>query len=306
MNKVIQKIKNKMPLLKLQKDKYENKKGSKIKPENYQSYLENWYQKYTGEKMDLNNPINYTQKIQWLKLHESTQEKADLADKYKVREWVKNKIGSEYLIPLIGGPYYSADEIDFEKLPNRFVIKANHGSGWNICVKDKKKINIKKTKYILNEWLKLDFSKNYGFELHYSMIKPCLIIEQYMENMSGDLTDYKFLCFNGKPYYCWVDVGRYKDHRRNIYNLDWQLQDWKQGYENTKEPIPKPKNFKKMVEIAEKLCKGFKHVRIDLYNIDGKIYFGEITFTSESGRKLIYPNEMNVELGKLININNDN
>ena len=302
MNKVIQKIKNKMPLLKLQKDKYENKKGSKIKPENYQSYLENWYQKYTGEKMDLNNPINYTQKIQWLKLHESTQEKADLADKYKVREWVKNKIGSEYLIPLIGGPYYSADEIDFEKLPNRFVIKANHGCGWNICVKDKKKLNIKITKYILNEWLKLDFSKNSGLELHYSMIKPCLIIEQYMENMSGDLTDYKFLCFNGKPYYCWVDVGRYKNHRRNIYNLNWELQDWILGYENSDTEIPKPENFSKMIEIVEKLCQGFNHVRVDLYNIDGKIYFGEMTFTSGSGRKMIYPKEMNVELGNLIDI----
>lgn len=303
MSKIINYLKSNMPLLKLLFDKYRNNRGKKVKEEDYAKYLKKWYKKCTGEELDLDKPRNYTQKIQWLKLNETTQEKADLSDKYKVREWVKEKIGEKYLIPLIGGPYYSADEIDFESLPKSFVIKANHGSGWNIIVKDKEKLNIKKTKYILNEWLKLDFSREAGLELHYALIKPCIIIENYMENLNGELSDYKFLCFNGKPYYCWVDVDRYKDHRRNVYDMEWNLQPWNQDkYTNTIEPLNKPKNFDKMVELSNTLSKGFKHVRVDLYNIDGNIYFGEMTFTNASGIALIYPSSMNEELGNLINI----
>lgn len=303
MSKIKQIIKNKMPIVKLSIDKHREKKGRKVKEEDYPLYLKKWYKKFTGEELDLDNPKNYTQKIQWLKLNETTQEKANLSDKYKVREWIKEKIGEEYLIPLIGGPYYSAEEINFDSLPKKFVIKTNHGSGWNIIVKDKSKLKIKQTKHILNEWLKLDFSKKSGLELQYSLIKPCLIIEKYMENIDGDLQDYKFLCFNGKAYYCWVDVGRFKEHKRNVYDMNWNLQEWNQEkYGNTEEPLNRPKNFKKMVELCNILAKGFKHVRVDFYNINGQIYFGEMTFTNGSGRELIYPAEKNVELGNLIDI----
>ena len=126
---------------------------------------------------------------------------------------------------------------------------------------------------------------------------------KYMENFEGDLQDYKFLCFNGKALYCWVDIGRFGDHKRNVYDMNWNLQSWNQEkYGNTEEPLDKPVNFEKMVELCNILAKGFKHVRVDFYNINGKIYFGEMTFTNGSGRELIYPSEKNIELGKLIDI----
>lgn len=296
-------VKEKMPKVVLVLDKCKNLHYSHVEPDEYPKVLEKWYKRYTGEKLDLENPINYTQKIQWLKLNDCTQIKADLSDKYKVRSWVSERIGEEYLVPMIAGGYTDANEIDFDALPNSFVLKTNHGSGWNIIVKDKSKLDIKNTIYTLNEWLKLNFAFKSGLELHYQLIKPCVIIEEYMENFSGELSDYKFLCFNGKPYYCWVDVGRYSDHRRNVYDVEWNLQSWQQHtYKNTDTPLSKPENFDKMVELATILCEGFEHVRVDFYNIKGKIMFGEMTFSNGSGRELIHPTEMNVELGNLINI----
>lgn len=296
-------VKNKLPGVVLMYDVFKNFAYSQISPDKYPDVLAKWYKHYTGENLNLKNPENYTEKIQWLKLYDSTQIKADLSDKYKVREWVKEKIGEEYLVPLISGGIKDASEIDFETLPKKFVIKTNHGSGWNIIVNDKGKLNIKKTITTLNKWLKLNFAFKSGLELHYRLINPCIIIEEYMENLDGELSDYKFLCFNGRPYYCWIDLGRYKDHRRNVYDMEWKLQDWQQHtYLNSESPVAKPKNFEKMVELATVLCQGFSHVRVDFYNINGKILFGEMTFTNGSGRELIHPSEMNVELGKLIDI----
>lgn len=301
--KIKQFIKNNIPFLKLKYDKLIIKYYSSFKKEDYPKLIKKWYERHTGEILDLENPKNYTQKIQWLKIYDSTKLKADLSDKYKVREWVKKQIGAKYLIPLIAGPIYDARDIDFDKLPNKFVIKTNHSSGWNIVVKDKKKINRKRIVKLLNEWLKLDYAFKAGLELHYSLIKPCIIIEKYIENVDGELTDYKFLCFDGKPYYCWVDVGRYKEHKRNVYNMNWELQPWNQyTYGNSDEKIEKPKNFDKMIELATKLSNGFNHVRVDFYNIDGDILFGEMTFTNGSGGELIYPAEKNIELGKMLKI----
>lgn len=301
--KIKQFIKNNIPFLKLQYDKLVIKFYSNFNKESYPKLIKKWYKRHTGEILDLENPENYTQKIQWLKIYDSTQIKADLSDKYKVREWVSGKIGDKYLIPLIAGPIYDAKNIDFDKLPDKFVIKTNHSSGWNIIVKDKKKINKKRIVKILNEWLKLDYAFKAGLELHYSLIKPCIIIEKYIENVNDDLTDYKFLCFDGKPYYCWIDVGRYKDHKRNVYNMNWELQPWNQHiYGNSNELIEKPKNFDKMIELATKLSAGFNHVRVDFYNIDGKILFGEMTFTNGSGKELIFPKEYNTKLGKMLKL----
>lgn len=296
-------VKERMPWMVLILDKYKNARNSIIKPSDYPETLKKWYKRYTGEQLNLDNPSNYTQKIQWLKLNDCTQIKADLSDKYKVRDWVEERIGKEYLVPLISGGYNDANKIPFDKLPNRFVIKTNHGSGWNIIIKDKSKMNIKKTVSTLNEWLKLNFAFKSGLELHYQLIKPCILIEEYIENDTKELEDYKFLCFNGRPHYCWVDVGRYGDHRRNIYDMDWKLQGWQQHtYRNTDNPIKKPNNFDKMVELVTILCREFEHVRVDFYNVNGKILFGEMTFSNGSGRELIYPETMNVELGNLINI----
>lgn len=252
--------------------------------------------------MDLKNPQSYSEKIQWLKLFDEDELRTRLSDKVLVRDWVKEKIGSEYLIPIYG-VYDHFDEIDFDKLPNQFVIKTNHSSGWNIIVKDKRNFNLKKAKKRVEWWLGLDYGLWSEFEIHYSPIKPKILIEKYTVNSVGELNDYKFLCFDGECRYFWMDFDRTTNHKRNVYDLNWNLQPWNQfTYGNYEGEIEKPKNFEKMVEIAKILCKGFKHVRVDLYNVDGKIYFGEMTFTNGSGFEGIYPKEYDYKLGKMIKL----
>ena len=276
---------------------------SHINKKYYPYILKRMYKKLIGEELDFNNLKTYTEKIQWLKLYDSNQLKADLSDKYKVREWIKAKIGEEYLIPLISGPYYNANDIDFDSLPKEFVIKANHGSTFNLIVRDKNKLNIHKTKKQLNRWLKIRYAYKSGLEMHYDLIKPCLIIEKYLENSDGDLNDFKFLCFGGKPYYVWQDFNRYTNHTRNMYDMEWKLQPFNSGkYDNYYMPVNEPKNFNKMKEIVAILCKDFEYVRVDLYNINGKIFFGEMTFTDGSGFTKINPKEYNLKLGSLIDL----
>ena len=274
-------------------------KMKKYSIEQKQNYISKLYQKRTGMQMNWENPQLYTEKMQWAKLFESTDEKSICADKYAVREWVKKRIGEEYLIPLLG-KWEKFEDIPFEKLPNRFVLKTTNGSSTNVIVSDKTKMNLKEMKTKFHGWLSVDASYIKGFEMHYSKIKPQIIAEKFIESSTEDLPDYKFLCFGGKVYYCWVDVGRYHNHKRNVYDLEWKLQPWNQYYYgNTKEELPKPKNFDLMVELATKLCQGFSHVRVDLYNINGKIYFGEMTFTNGSGFEPIVPKKYNLMLGNL-------
>ena len=145
--------------------------------------------------------------------------------------------------------------------------------------------------------------RNYAYynalELQYDRIIPKIIAEEYIEEVDRDLYDYKFLCFNGEVHYCWVDTDRSTNHSRNVYNLKWELQEWRQKYKNSNDPIKKPENFDNMVNIAKELCKDFTHVRVDLYNVDGKIYFGEMTFTNANGFQIIEPIEYNLMLGEL-------
>ena len=256
-----------------------------------------------GRDLDWNNLQTYTEKMQWEKLYDKNPLKVTLSDKYLVRNWVASKIGDEYLIPLLG-KWDTTKDLDFEKLPNQFVLKTNCGSGDVIIIRDKSKLNNHDKKVIkakLDYYLKCDFGAT-SYELHYSLIKPCIIAEKYIDSSEKDLPDYKFLCFDGKAYYCWVDKGRYSNHSRHVYDTEWNFQKWNQMYEIRDIGIPKPQNFDVMLKIATKLSEGFPHVRVDLYNIEGKIYFGEMTFTNGSGFDLIHPYEADLHLGSLWHI----
>lgn len=260
--------------------------------------LSGLYQRHLGKPLR-NPPVSYTEKIQFSKLYDSTPLKGMLSDKYAVREWVAEKIGEEYLIPLIGA-WDCFDDIPWDELPDKFVLKTNHGSATNIIVEDKSKANKKEIKKKIDLWLSLDFAfSGKGFELHYSYIKPKVIAEQYIVDSNGELNDYKFLCFNGKPHFCWVDVDRQIGHKRNVYDLEWNLQPWIQAYPRSDREIPKPENFEDLKNIAQKLCEEFAHVRVDLYDVDGKIYFGEMTFTNAQGFNPITPSEYDDMLGEL-------
>ena len=266
----------------------------------FKRYFVKKFKKAMGKDMDIQNPVTYSEKIQWLKLYDDNKLRTSLTDKVSVREWIKEKIGEEYLIPIIG-VYSSFDEIDFERLPERFVIKTNHSSGWNIIVKDKSQFDKKSAKKKINRLLSLNYAFWNEYELHYSDIVPQIIIEHYLEDSNGQLNDYKFLCFQNVCEYVWMDFDRMTNHKRNVYDMNWVLQPWSQfTYGNYMGEVNKPQNFEEMVHIANILCQGFKHVRVDLYNVDGKIYFGEMTFTNGSGFEGIYPEKYEYELGKKI------
>lgn len=274
----------------------------------YENYISEWYKKRTGYSMNFENPHTFTQKQQWMKLYDLTARKTLLTDKYAVRKIIADSIGAGYLIPLIMidgvDHFYSAKEIDFSKLPNQFVLKCNHGSGYNIIVKDKNSLSggqVRKIKKKLNMWLHENFAYRNGLELVYRDIKPCIIIEKYMA-INDDLPDYKFLCFSGKAKYVWCDQGRYTEHRRTVYDLEYSIQPFNfHTYEKCLNN-EKPQNFNKMIQLAETLCEGFSYVRVDFYNVEGKIYFGELTFSSASGGELPNPVEYDEVLGEFITI----
>lgn len=262
------------------------------------SIAEKQYYNQFKKKLNWNNLETYTEKMQWEKLYNIYPLKVMLSDKYAVREWITSKIGSEYLIPILG-VWNSFDEIDFSQLPESFVLKTNHGTGTNLIVKNKSRLNLNSIKRMFDDWMATDFGYT-NLEIHYSKIPRKIIAEQYMESEDGELQDYKFLCFNGEPCYCWVDKGRYSNHTRDVFDLNWVHQPWKQErYANYNGIIPKPKNFDKMIELVTILCSGFPHIRVDLYNINGKIYFGEMTFTNGRGLDRIIPEEYDMILGKL-------
>ena len=262
--------------------------------------LARMYKKRMGFELNYDNPKRYTELIQCRKVCKETDKFSELSDKYLVREFVRSKIGDQYLIPLLGC-WESVDEIDFSTLPNEFVIKTNNASGTNIIVRSKDNIDIKLLRKKLSFWLKTEFWFAVGYEMHYQNIPPRIIAEKLIKSESEDLQDYKFLCFHGEIKYIWVDTGRYHNHKRTIFDINWVKQDWKQHTYESEKYIPKPLNFDKMKEIVKILSAGFDHVRVDLYNTNGVIYFGEMTFTNAGGFEKYYPDTMDYELGNYWN-----
>ena len=279
----------------------------KYMPENkYPEYLKDWYKRVTGETLNLDNPQTYNEKIQWLKLYNSTPLKTYLADKYLVREWVAEKIGEEYLIPLLG-VWDNFDEINFDELPEKFVLKCNHGCGYNIIVNDKYTLDIEDCHKKINTWMAENFAYRVGLELHYANINRKILAEQYIENDSGDLYDYKFWCFDGKVKYIqFLSERNTNGLKMAFYDRNWNKQNFVYSYPLDTKTIEKPDNLDEMIKLAEKLAEGFNHVRIDFYRLNnGQIYFGEMTFTSCSGMCKWTPQDENLIMGSLIKLPTD-
>ncbi|MFW3480836.1 ATP-grasp fold amidoligase family protein [Aerococcus urinaeequi] len=274
-------------------------KLKKLNSKDYEKFLEDEYYTRTGNVLNFENLQKYTEKMQYAKIYLGTAQKTTLSDKYLVRKWVGEKIGNEYLIPLYG-VWDKFSDIDFNELPSKFVLKTTHSSGWNEVVTDKKNINMRKVKPKFNYWMKLNYAYYTDLQLHYKNIKPRIIAEKFIQDKKQSLYDYRFLCFGGKAYYCWVDVKSNNYRFSNVYDLNWKLQSWELGgLSNSDFEVDKPENFEKMIQLAETLAEGFSHVRVDLYNIDGHIYFGEMTFTSTGGYRLIKPEHYDYMLGGL-------
>lgn len=261
------------------------------------------YQFGTGKKLNLENPRLFNEKIQWLKLYDREDEYTNLVDKYEVRDYVKKQIGEEHLIPLVGGPWNSFDEIDFSKLPNQYVLKCTHDSGGVYICTDKEKCNKRKMKRKIEKSLK----RNYfylGREWPYKNVKPRIIAEKYMVDESGiELKDYKIFCFSGEPKLIQVDFNRFSNHQRNVYSTNWEYLPIEIKYPtNSEHIIEKPKCLDEMLRIASVLSQGKKHVRVDLYCIGEKVYFGELTFHHGSGCEKITPPEFEKTMGDWIEI----
>jgi hypothetical protein len=249
---------------------------------NDRTFIKFEYLSGMGHFPDLENPKTYNEKLQWLKLNDIHEEYTQLVDKYKAKEYVRNILGDEYIIPTLG-VWNSFDEIDFDKLPNQFVLKTTHDSGGVIVCPDKSKLDIAKAKKKLEKSLNNNFFYEHR-EYPYKNVKPRIIAEKFMVDESGtELKDYKFFCFNGKCKMLFIATDRPVDTRFDFYDTQFKHLPFKQGHPLASKEIKKPKGFEKMVEIAEKLGKGFPHVRVDLYDINGQIYFGELTFFHFSG-----------------------
>ena len=261
-----------------------------------------FYRRVTGKRLDLNNPQTFSEKIQWLKLYDSTPIKTRLSDKYLVREWIKEKIGEKYLIPLLG-VYDRFLDIDFNQLPNRFVIKCNHGSGYSIIVKDKSQLDFAAAKSKVDAWMRENFAFKYGFELHYRDIEPKILIEQYLEEINETLYDYHFFCSYGDVKQIWLDVASgTPQHKRKIYDKQWNELDFTVTWPRLEQSVPKPKHLETMIRLAESLSQEFSLVRVDFYYIDNKIYFGGMTFTSQGGTGKFNPASEDLRLGQQIKL----
>lgn len=255
------------------------------------------YKKETGKFIDLDNPVTFSEKLQWYKLNYKDPTMAVCADKYAVREYIINK-GYGSILNELYGVFDNVKDINLDILPENFVLKASHGSGQNIIVKDKNKLNWKRAKLLLDSWLKQDIYWG-NREWVYKDMPRHIIAEKYLEDETGELRDYKFFCFNGKPTYMQLEIGRYSgEHIRNFYDMDWNLMPFGKAMpHNNNVKIDKPSQFESMKKIATDLSKEFQFVRVDLYSCGDKIYFGELTFFPAGGANDFIPSEYDKIVG---------
>lgn len=253
----------------------------------------------TQKKLNLKKPKDFNEKVLYLMLNEFGEKERDCADKYQVRNYVKEKGLKSILINLYD-KYDDVDQIKFDKLPNEYVLKTNHGCGCTIIkIKDKEIDSNLAIKELKNS-LKRNYAKE-TLEYHYEKIKPCILCEEYLsENNKISPTDYKIFCFNGKAKFLLVCGDRDSVVKKVYYDLNWDK--LKCTKEEQIGEFDKPENFEEMIKVAEKLSEDFKFVRVDLYNINGKIYFGELTFTPRGGINTTIKQEYLDKWGELIKI----
>ena len=279
----------------------------------YKKYLEKhdlkkladfiYYQTF-GKRINWTNPTNLSEKINWMKFYSDTSKWTELADKYKVREYVEKKGMSNILVKLYG-VWESADNINFDMLPNSFVLKTNHACGTVLLVEDKTKLNERETRELLNKWLRVTIGKETA-EPHYLGIKPLIIAEEFLKPSTGEgIVDYKLFTVHGRTELVMVCSDRKIGVGASIslYDSNWNFCPERLGACHAGDgvtAIAKPESFDKMKELAEILCKDFPFVRMDFYDIDGKVYFGEMTFTPKGGYCSTLTEEESLRIGKQI------
>ena len=266
-----------------------------------EEYIQKMFRIKTGYKLDLDNPKTINEKINWLKLFDRNPDHISKVDKYLVRDYVSKTIGDKYLVPLIGA-WDSADEIDFDALPDRFVLKCNHSSGYgNFICHDKSKIDVSEIRDYFRNSINEDYY-HYGREWPYKDVKRKIICEQLLETESSDLVDYKFWVFNGECKLIMLCANRTRSLRVNFYDTKLNQLRCKRGHFNFKIKNPFPTNLDEMVSIAEKLAGSDVFVRVDLYDVNGNIYFGELTYFPASGFERFCPQKYDYQFGELLDL----
>lgn len=266
-------------------------------------FLKLCYYNRFGRKLNLNHPQTFNEKLQWLKLHDRNPEHTTMVDKIEVKKWVADRIGERFIIPTLG-VWERAEDIDFDSLPDQFVLKTNHDSGKVVICKDKSTLDISNTRKILSESLHQDYYI-LGREWPYKDVKRRIFAEKYVVTPNDELSDYKFFCFDGVPKFLFIATERNKkdtDVKFDFFDIDFNHLPVKNGHENADNVPEKPDKFDEMVKISSELSRGCKHVRVDLYNINGEIYFGELTFFHHAGFMPFIPDEWDYEFGKFLTL----
>jgi len=264
-------------------------------------YLKIIFREKFGYSLDLKNPKTFNEKLQWLKLYGNLEKYTNLADKYEVRKYIAKTIGEEYLIPLLG-VWDRVEDIDFAKLPDQFVLKCNHDYNSVVICKDKNNFDIEQSKKKLKKCLKRNFYYS-NREPQYKNIKPKIICEKYMVDESEtELKDYKIFCFNGEPKIVQVHFDRFTNHKKNSYDTEWNYIPVSHGHPTYPNTTNKPSNLQEMLDLAKKMSENIPFVRVDLYSIHNKIYFGELTFIPGAGYLKIEPKEFDFEMGSWLEL----
>lgn len=253
------------------------------------------------KEINLNSPKTLSDKICYLELRSNNPLKEICSDKYDVRSYIRSKGMEELLIPLIGGAYGKIEDISFDDLPSKFVLKATYGCQMNFICNDKESLDIKKCKKVMKRWLSKGFNRDV-LEPHYKNIKRRIICEQYLES-TDSILDYKIHCFNGKPEFILVCSERNAGLKLNLYDLDWNPVPGICGRHINDKEIQRPSQLEFMLQVAEKLSVEFDFVRVDLYQIDKKVYFGELTFTPDGGMLSYFTKEFDAAMGDKLQIN---
>lgn len=267
-------------------------------PTKFVMYVDNF--RTYGKALNLKEPKYYGEKIQWIKLYGQAERFKTFVDKYLVRSYIEEKIGREYL-PNLYNTYKNTDEIDYDKLPEKFVLKLNNGSGGNIICKDKSLLDKSLTNKKLKKLMKEKYYK-YTKEPQYKNVETMIICEEYLENRKGALIEYSLHCFDGQLKFIEVHTDRFNGYKENYYYPDWSEANFRGKLKNSADYIEKPKELERLIELGEKLAHGFPYVRVDFNDVDDKLYFGELTFTPANGTEAFYPIEQDLEIAKMIDL----
>jgi hypothetical protein len=267
-------------------------------------YLSAMWRAHFGKKLDWKNPRSFNEKLQWLKAYDHNPAYPRLVDKETVRRYVSDTIGPEYLIPLVGGPWKRFDEIDFDLLPESFVLKCTHDSGGVVICRDKKALDLRAVKKKIEKSLRRNYYWG-GREWPYKNVKPRVIAERYMGNETGDeVKDYKFMMFGGEHRCAFVCSNRFAGSKLNVTFFDpgWNRMPFERHYRADARELPRPERYEEMIRLSERLSAGMPFVRIDLYEISGRVYFGEITLYPGSGLEEFEPVGWDYALGEWIDL----